>query len=197
MPLEPQRFKYYKTQLSDLLQSATALIRNYYDALSFQTPQLTAQANRIWELSQRQRLVSGINEAAAATLLSACHDAYQPIYQFINQQHKTVAEVAILVADFERECQVLTEELGQAEELRRCTLAEWSSWLAQALSVLQTQAKFLELDSHCLLPTLVQSSTLKKFTQDLELTTHYKAKIIMGLTQAVRRPELLPFTLAT
>ncbi|XP_030564864.1 uncharacterized protein LOC115765439 [Drosophila novamexicana] len=197
MPLEPQRYKYYKTQLSDILQSATALIRTCYDALSCQAPQLSVQANRIWELSQRLRLVSGINEAAAATLLSACHDAYRPIYQFIDQQQKTVAEVAVLVADFDRERQALTEELGQVEELRRCTLAEWSSWLAQALSVLQTQTKFLELNSRFLLPTLVQSSTIKQFTQDLELATHYKAKIVMGLAQAVRRPELLPLSLAT
>ncbi|EDW65726.1 uncharacterized protein [Drosophila virilis] len=197
MPLEPQRYKYYKTQLSDLLQSATALIRTYYDALSCQAPQLNVQANRIWELSQRQRLVSGINEAAAATLLSACHDAYRPIYQFIDQQQKTVAEVAIVVADFERECQALTAELGPAVELKRCTLTEWSSWLAQALSVLQTQTKFLQLDSRSLLPTLVQSSAIKQFTQDLELTTHYKAKIVLGLAEALRRPELLPLSLAT
>ncbi|TDG39876.1 hypothetical protein AWZ03_013701 [Drosophila navojoa] len=90
MPLEPQRYKYYKTQLGDSLQSATALIRHYYTTLGSQTSQLIVQANRIWELSQRHRLLAGIKEAAAATLLSACHDAYQPIYHSIFEQRQDI-----------------------------------------------------------------------------------------------------------
>ncbi|XP_023163245.2 uncharacterized protein LOC111594256 [Drosophila hydei] len=196
MPLEPQRYKYYKTQLGDSLQSATALIRNYYTTLCSQAPQLIAQADRIWELSQRQRLVAGTNEAAAATLLSACHDAYQPIYHFINQLQETVVEISTHVADFERDCQALKAELSQENELRCCPLTKWNAWLAQTLRIVQTQVKFLELDSRALLPSLVESSVIKQFKHDLELKAHYKASICMGLAQADRRSELLPLTLA-
>ncbi|XP_017962786.1 uncharacterized protein LOC108655535 [Drosophila navojoa] len=192
MPLEPQRYKYYKTQLGDSLQSATALIRHYYTTLGSQTSQLIVQANRIWELSQRHRLLAGIKEAAAATLLSACHDAYQPIYHSIKQLQEAVFEISIHVTDFEREYQALQSELGQVDELRCCSLAKCNAWLAQTLRVLQTQVKFLELDSRALLPGLVDSTAVKQFQRDLEVTAHYKASIYLGLAEADRRSELLP-----
>lgn len=59
MTLEPDRYEYYKRTLSECLQNAATLIRNCLTTLRSQTPQLIAQTNQLWELSQRQRLVAG------------------------------------------------------------------------------------------------------------------------------------------
>lgn len=101
-------------------------------------------------------------------------------------------EISIHVTDFEREYQALQSELNQVDELRCCPLAKWNAWLAQTLRVLQTQVKFLELDSRALLPGLIDSSAVKQFQRDLEVAAHYKANICLGLAEADRRSELLP-----
>ncbi|XP_032593749.1 uncharacterized protein LOC116805535 [Drosophila grimshawi] len=196
MPLESQRYKYYKAQLSELLHTTIVHIRNYYDTLNTTAPHLITQANRLWELSQRQHLVAGVDQAAEARLLISSQVAHQSIHKFLNRQNGKLAEIAKQVADFERESNALTEELGEVPKSQLCPLADWRAWLSQALSVLQTQAKYLELHSHSLLPKLVQASTVKQFKEDLQLAQHYEASFRMGLATAERRPELLPMSMA-
>ncbi|EDW00497.1 GH11831 [Drosophila grimshawi] len=137
-----------------------------------------------------------VDQAAEARLLISSQVAHQSIHKFLNRQNGKLAEIAKQVADFERESNALTEELGEVPKSQLCPLADWRAWLSQALSVLQTQAKYLELHSHSLLPKLVQASTVKQFKEDLQLAQHYEASFRMGLATAERRPELLPMSMA-
>lgn len=59
MGLQPKRYEYYRKTLGASLQNAATLIRSYQNTLGGQVPQLMQQANRVWELSQRHRLVAG------------------------------------------------------------------------------------------------------------------------------------------
>ncbi|XP_034490510.1 uncharacterized protein LOC117794130 isoform X2 [Drosophila innubila] len=177
MKLEPDRYEYYKKTLSDCLQVATTLVRNYLSMLGAQTPQLITLTNQLWELSQRQRLVA---RTAAVALLSACHAAFQPINHFIQNLHAKLAEIADHVADFEREFLALEGEPFQLE-----SYADWHAWLFQTLDVLQTQTKYLELHARSLAPSLVQSSTVKQFREVLQLVKQYESNFCMGLARSI------------
>lgn len=178
MTLEPHRTKCNNTTLRDLLQSATARIRKYLTTLSDETPKLIVHTNQLWELSQRQRLVAGNDEASSTALLSACNAVYQLIYNILRDLRETLEEIADHVEDFERESSALKEE----EQLE--SNAEWNAWLFQTLNVLQTHSKYLEIHARSLTPSLVQCSTVKQFKKDLQLVKLYEANFYMGFARA-------------
>ncbi|KAM8718597.1 hypothetical protein ACLKA7_001326 [Drosophila subpalustris] len=144
------------------------------------------QTDRLWELSQRHRLVSGVDKTAAVALLSACHAAYQPIYYIIQNLHEKLAEIADRVAELDRECFDLNEEHCQVGH-QRCQLessADRNAWLFQTLNVLQTQAKYLDMHARSLAPSLVQSSTVKLLKEAMQLVKQYKSNFSMGFARA-------------
>ncbi|KAH8411687.1 hypothetical protein KR215_008967 [Drosophila sulfurigaster] len=190
MQLQPHRHEHYKTTLRDLLQSITTLIRNYVNTLKSQTPNLITQANRLWELRQRQRLVMGVEAAAANNLLTASNAVYQQIYQAIQSLLEALDEIANHIEDFERISNELREEAQQNCELP--TLSHCTAWLLQTLSVLQTQAKYLELHTCSLHPAAIESTTAKQLQKDLQLVNEYKLNICMGIAKAERQLDILP-----
>ncbi|XP_034118323.1 uncharacterized protein LOC117577588 isoform X1 [Drosophila albomicans] len=191
MQLQPHRYEHYKTLLRDLLQSVTTLIRNYVNTLKSQTPNLITQANRLWELRQRQRLVMGVETTAANNLLTASNAVYQQIYQAIESLLEALDEIAKHIEDFERISNELREEAQQNCELP--TLSHCTGWLLQTLSVLQTQAKYLELHTRSLHPAAIESTTAKQLQKDLQLVKEYELNICMGIAKAERQQlDILP-----
>ncbi|KAH8416473.1 hypothetical protein KR222_005294 [Zaprionus bogoriensis] len=199
MGLEAKRYDYYKKTLGESLQSAAALIRTYRSTLNEQVPQLVQQANRVWELSQRHRLVAGDCSRALTTALIPLSLSLSR--SLSDRLHDMLPDIGLHVADFERESYALLEELNQknasAGGCLPAPLADWHAWLTQTLTVLQTQAKYLALHARALQPQLVQSAAVKQFQQDLRLATYYESRFCMGLAHAERRPELLPVAMAS
>ncbi|KAH8386953.1 hypothetical protein KR093_003728 [Drosophila rubida] len=180
MQLKPHRYEHYNTTLRDLLQTITTLIRNYVSTLKSHTPNLITQANRLWELRQRHRLVIGYQ---IHTVL-CCRQS----------QLEALDEIANNIADFERTSNELREEAQeetQSSELT--TLSSWTAWLLETLNVLQTQAKYLELHTRSMQPMAMESTTVKRFRKDLQLVKEYELNICMGIAKAERQqPGILP-----
>ncbi|KAH8300945.1 hypothetical protein KR044_005872 [Drosophila immigrans] len=182
MPLIPHNtHEHYQTTLQEQLLSVTALIRTYVSTLKSHTPNLTTLSNRLWELRQRHRLVIGVEEAAANRLLTASHDVYQQIYQIIQSQIAALEEIASLAAEFQR----------TSSELRLEGTISWNAWLLETLSVLQTQAKYLQLHTRSLHPTAIEGATVKRFREDLQLVKEYELDICVGVARAERQQEFL------
>lgn len=59
MLMPPERLEYYNKSLGQQLQRLVTSIRSYQALKALKTPLLLTQANRLWELNQRYRLVKG------------------------------------------------------------------------------------------------------------------------------------------
>jgi len=59
MLLPPDRLEHYKTSLEQQLKRLASSIRSYLVLKAADTSELSNRANRLWELSQRYRLVKG------------------------------------------------------------------------------------------------------------------------------------------
>ncbi|KAH8409290.1 hypothetical protein KR009_012284, partial [Drosophila setifemur] len=185
MLLPPERLEHYTTNLGQHLQRLATSIRDYQANKALKTPQIVERANRLWELSQRYRLVKGTNEAAANALLAACQEVYEHIYRSILELVDQLANVSNQVTDFEREFQTFIEE--QKDGRIPFSLNEFVEWLEDSLSSLQNQAKYLELHLRQLHPKLlVGDSTLEAFKADLQLPEHLEANISLGLAKIDR-----------
>ncbi|XP_030382575.1 uncharacterized protein LOC115630088 [Scaptodrosophila lebanonensis] len=184
MALAAERYEHHRKQLGELLQAAALLIKAHETGLYDEAGELGTQASHLWELSQRHRLVVGSNNAAAATLFSACNDVFQPLYERILKLDETLAEIRNAVSDFEVQCRELQAEQNAPinEALAKCL-----AWLLQTQSVLQSQAKYLELYARGLTPTLVQQATVDQFKRELQLSEQQRDRILLGLALAEQR----------
>ncbi|XP_017064057.1 uncharacterized protein LOC108103182 [Drosophila eugracilis] len=186
MLLPPDRVEHYKTTLEPELKRLATSIRNYLALRAAKTPELSNQANRLWELCQRYRLVKGSNnQAATFALLSVCHDVYQTLRDSISKLVDELVQISTQVNDFEMECLHLNQELN--ENKIPDSLTQSRNFIEESLKLLQNQVKHLELHLRQLQPKFTPpESSLDAFKSDLQLPEHAEARIYLGLAKVER-----------
>nr|XP_016936725.1 uncharacterized protein LOC108015008 [Drosophila suzukii] len=182
MLLPPDRLEHYKTSLEQQLKRLASSIRSYLVLKAADTSELSNRANRLWELSQRYRLVKGTNEAATFALLAVCQNVYQNLQDSILKLDLELVQISAQVADFEIECLQLGQEQSQSKT--PTSLTEFRNFLEESLKLLQNQVKYLELHLRQLQPKiLAPESSLEAFRSDLQLPEHAEARIFLGLAK--------------
>ncbi|EDV46243.1 uncharacterized protein LOC6549793 [Drosophila erecta] len=188
------RLEHYKTSLEQQLKDLATTIRSYLCLKSATTPELSNQANRLWELGQRYRLVvKGSNQAATVALLSVCHDVYRSLQNSISKLVHELVQISAQVTDFETECLHLNHEQNQTKT--PAALTEFRNFLEESLKLLQNQVKYLELHLSQLQPKFAApESSLEAFKSDLHLPEPAEARITLGLAK-IERLSSFPLTL--
>lgn len=193
MLLSEDRLEHYKTSLEQQLKHLATTIRSYLCLKSATTPQLSSQANRLWELGQRYRLVKGSNQVATFALLSVCHDVYRSLQDSISKLVSELGQISAQVTDFEIQCLHLCNEQQQTKT--PAALTEFRNFLEESLKLLQNQVKYLELHLSQLQPKFsAPESSLESFKSDLQLPEPAEARITLGLAK-IERPSSFPLTL--
>ncbi|XP_016988533.1 uncharacterized protein LOC108051092 [Drosophila rhopaloa] len=193
MLLAPDRLEHYKTNLEQQLKRLATSIRIYQAFKSSKTTELSNQANRLWELSQRYRLVKGTNQAATFALLSVCQDAYQNLQDSILTLDYKLVQISAQLSDFEIECLNLSQE--QNETKTPAVLTEFRNFLKESLKLMQNHVKYLELNLRQLQPQfMAPESYLEAFKSDLIMPEHTEARISLGLAK-IERPANFPLNL--
>ncbi|XP_043659770.1 uncharacterized protein LOC122624333 [Drosophila teissieri] len=194
MLLPADRLEHYNTSLEQQLKHLATTIRSYLSLKSATTPELSSQANRLWELGQRYRLVvKGSNQAATVALLSVCQDVYRSLQDSISKLVSELVQISAQVTDFEIECLHLHHEQNQTKT--PATLTEFRNFLAESLKLLQNQVKYLELHLSQMQPKFsAPESSLEAFKSDLQLPEPAEARITLGLAK-IERLSSFPLTL--
>ncbi|KAH8346043.1 hypothetical protein KR084_007823 [Drosophila pseudotakahashii] len=186
MLLVPDRLEHHKTSLEQQLKLLATSIRSYLALKAAEAPELANRANRLWELSQRYRLVKGTNQAATFALLSVCQEIYQNLQDSILKLADELAQISAQVADFEIACLQLSQEHSQNQKTPT-NLIEFRNFLEESLKLLQNQVKYLELHLRQLQPKFAApESSLDTFRSDLQLPEHAAARISLGLAKIER-----------
>ncbi|XP_016948862.1 uncharacterized protein LOC108023735 [Drosophila biarmipes] len=188
MLLPPDRLEHYKSSLEQMLKRLAISIRSYLVLKTTETSELSNQASRLWELSQRYRLVKGTNQAATFALLAVCHDVYQKLQDSILKLACELDQISAQVADFEIECLQFGQEHRQGKAPP--SLTEFRVFLEESLKLLQNQVKYLELHLRQLQPKFsAPESALEAFRSDLQLPEHAEARLLLGLARADKLPS--------
>ncbi|XP_039499538.1 uncharacterized protein LOC120456664 [Drosophila santomea] len=193
MILPADRLEQYNTSLEQQLKHLATTIRSYLSLKSATTPELSNEANRLWELGQRYRLVKGSNQAATVALLSVCQDVYRILQDSISKLVYELVQISAQVTDFEIECLHLNHEQNQTKT--PATLTEFRNFLEESLKLLQNQVKYLQLHLSQLQPKFsAPESSLEAFKSDLHLPEPAEARITLGLAK-IERLSSFPLTL--
>ncbi|XP_017055800.1 uncharacterized protein LOC108097781 [Drosophila ficusphila] len=189
MVLPQDRLDYYKKNFEQQLKLLVISIKGYKALKAAKTPELSKQANRLWELSQRYRLVKGANQSATFALLSVCREVYQSLQDNILTLDYELVQISAQVTDFENKCLELQKEQNQTRT--SAALTEIRNFLEELLKLLQNQVKYLELHLRQLQPKfMAPESSLESFKSDLELSEYAEAKISLGLAKLERFSSL-------
>ncbi|KAH8287306.1 hypothetical protein KR054_005547 [Drosophila jambulina] len=179
MIMPPERIEYYNMSIGQQLQGLVTSLKSYQALKAVKTSELPNQANRLWELNQRYRLVKGKHEVASFALLSACQEAHQGLYDIILNLVEELDEVSLQVLGFKRECLKIRIEQEASKELL--------NFLEESLKSLQNQTKYLELHLRQLHPKFaLGESALEAFKSDLQLPEHVEANMALGLAKIER-----------
>ncbi|XP_017114449.1 uncharacterized protein LOC108137330 [Drosophila elegans] len=185
MVLPPDRLEHYKTSLEQQLKRLASSFRSYQAAKSANIPELLNQANRLWELSQRYRLVKGTNQAAAFGLLSVCQDVYQSLRDGILTFDFELVQISVQVNQLETECLTLNQEQNQTKT--PAVLTEVRNFLGASLELLRNHVKYMELNLCQLQPKFMACETsLEAFKSALIMPEYAEARISLGLAKIER-----------
>ncbi|KAH8356208.1 hypothetical protein KR200_007118, partial [Drosophila serrata] len=185
MLMPPERIEYYNNSLGQHLRQLLTSLRSYHALKAVKTADLPNQASRLWELNQRYRLVKGKNEAASISLLSACQEVYNALYDSILSLVAELDEIYMQVLEFENECLELRKEQGASSN--PVCLRELLDFIEESQTALKNQTKYLELHLRELHPKFgLGESALEAFQVDIQLPEHVEAHIAFGLAKIER-----------